>query len=333
MNNSNINLPLISVVVPVYRVEKEIKQCLNSIIAQTYENLQIILVDDGSPDLCGEICEEYAVIDRRITVIHKDNGGLSDARNCGIDIANGKYITFIDSDDYIEPDFVERLYNSIAINNCDIAICSHMDVYPNCVKLYSFSKNNQYENVMEISEAIEHMLYKNGYDVSAWGKLYRKELFDDIRYPKGRLFEDAATTYKLFMLSRKIVFVNYVGYKYVMRENSIVNVGFNEKKFDLITSTNEMCDEIDNIFPKLKNATIRRRVYANFSTLRLMGDVYLNYEKEIKEMTQTINSYRKIILFDKKSPLRDKIAIFTLFFGEKVFFNCWEFYKKITNRL
>ena len=122
---------LISVVVPIYNVENYIKKCVDSILSQTYKNLEIILVDDGSPDNCPQICDEYAQKDNRIKVIHKENGGLSDARNAGIDISKGKFITFIDSDDYIEKDYVEVLYNSIKENASDMAIGSHKAIYDN----------------------------------------------------------------------------------------------------------------------------------------------------------------------------------------------------------
>ena len=120
---------LVTIVVPVYKVEKYIDKCINSILSQTYKNLEIILVDDGSPDDCGKICDRYAKLDTRINVIHKENGGLSDARNAGNDVAKGKFISFIDSDDYIEPEYIEILYKAIKKDETDIAISSHKVIY------------------------------------------------------------------------------------------------------------------------------------------------------------------------------------------------------------
>lgn len=327
-----IQKELISVVIPVYNVELYLKKCINSVLQQTYKNIEIILVNDGSTDNCKNLCDEFKSLDSRVKVFHKENGGLSDARNYGIKHASGYYITFIDSDDYVKNDFIEKLYNSITYNKCDIAICSHEDLYPNRVKKYNLRGNCINEKVMGKEEALKHMLYKDGYDVSAWAKLYKKSLFKEILFPKGRLFEDAATTYKLILLSEKIVYVNYIGYEYVIRKNSISNEGFNKKKFDLILSTNEMCDEIDKVFPKLKDATIRRRVYANFSTLRFMKNIPSKYNKEIDNIVNTINKYRMNVLLNKNASKRDKCAILSLVFGKKVFFYMWDVYSYISGR-
>lgn len=323
---------LISIVVPVYKVEDCIRTCIESIVKQSYTNIEVILVDDGSPDMCGSICDEYADKDTRIKVIHKQNGGLSDARNAGIDIATGKYISFIDSDDYIKSDCIEKLYNSIVNNQCDISICSEEVLYEDCVKKYNVDNYKDYETVLTPEHTLERMLYKDGFDVSAWAKLYKRSLFDDIRYPVGRLFEDAATTYKLIIKAKKIVYIKYSGYKYVMRKDSITNEKFNEKKFDLIKSTEEMCDVIDSVFPTLIKATQRRRVYANFSTLRLMGDVYKQYDAEVTNMIKEINLYRKYVLRDKKVGSRDKFAIIMLAAGKTTFFKAWYVYCKLTHR-
>ncbi len=328
----SIEKELISIVIPVYNVELYLKKCINSVLQQTYKNIEIILVDDGSTDSCGMICDEFKSLDSRIKVFHKKNGGLSDARNYGIERANGSYITFIDSDDYVKRKFIEKLYNSITKNNCDIAICAHEDIYSDRIKRYEFSENFLDEKVMGKEEALKHMLYKDGYDVSAWAKLYKKSLFEKVLFPKGRVFEDAATTYKLIILSQKIVYVNYIGYEYVIRNNSISNECFNEKKFDLILSTNEMCDEIDKLFPRLKDATIRRRVYANFSTLRFMKNVSKEYKKEIDEIVKTINKYKINVLIDTNTPKRDKCAVLSLMFGKKMFFCMWNLYSYISGR-
>ena len=196
---------LITVVVPIYKVEKYLEKCIDSIIKQTYENLEIILVDDGSPDKCPQICDEYAKKDSRIKVIHKKNGGLSDARNAGIDIAKGEYITFVDSDDYIEKDYVEVLYDSIKENDSDMAIGSHKVIYENGTIL---NKETGEKSVLDAKTVLERILYDENIDLSAWAKLYKTELFEEIRYPKGRVFEDAATTYKLVDKSKKISIVS-----------------------------------------------------------------------------------------------------------------------------
>ena len=205
--------PLISIVVPVYKVEKFLEKCIDSIINQTYKNLEIILVDDGSPDNCGKICDEYAKKDKRIKVIHQQNGGLSAARNTGITKATGKYISFIDSDDYIEKDYIELLYTTIKQSKADIAIGSHTVIYDTGTKL---QKATGEKSILKPKEVLERILYDNNIDYSAWAKLYKIELFTNIKYPEGRLFEDAATTYKLIDISKKIAVNSKSIYNYII---------------------------------------------------------------------------------------------------------------------
>lgn len=319
---------LISVIVPVYKVEEYLRRCIDSIINQTYKNLEIILVDDGSPDNCGKICDEYAKKDDRINVIHKENGGLSDARNAGIDIANGKYITFIDSDDYVSEDYVEFLYSLIKENNADISMGKHFIIYKNDI----INTGTDLKNILKPKEALEKMLYSNDLDVSAWAKLYKKELFQNIKYPKGRLYEDAATTYKLIDKSKIIAFYSKPIYYYVIRDNSITNHNFNERKFELIDSTKEMCEYVNEKYPELKDASNRRLMYSYLSTL-----TQLTYSKEIKKeykkrLMNYIKENRNKILKNKKIPQRDKIALYSTYFGFSFFKLLWKLYRKITGR-
>ena len=251
--------PLISVVVPIYKVEEYINKCLDSIINQTYKNLEIILVDDGSPDNCGKICDDYVKKDKRIKVIHKINGGLSDARNKGIEKAKGEYITFIDSDDYIEKEYVELLYKTIIEEDSDIAIGSHTVLYETGMEL---KKATGEKTLLTPKKVLERILYDDNIDYSAWAKLYKIELFKKIKYPKGRLFEDAATTYKLIDSSKKIAINSKSIYNYIIRNNSITNAAFSKKKMDLIISTKEMCNYIKDKYPDLEKACNRRLMWA-----------------------------------------------------------------------
>ena len=161
---------LISVILPIYNVEKYLEKCLKSVINQTYKNLEIILVDDGSKDNSPQICDEYAVKDKRIVVIHKSNGGLSDARNAGIEIAKGKYITLIDSDDYVEKDYVQFLYQLIKENNAEMSICSHTVLYTNGTRI---EKETGEHLVLDPKTTLEKILYDEGIDLSAWAKMYK----------------------------------------------------------------------------------------------------------------------------------------------------------------
>ena len=246
---------LISIVLPIYNVEKYIEKCMDSVLNQTYKNIEVILVDDGSPDRCPKICEEYAKKDNRIKVVHKENGGLSDARNAGIKVANGEYITFIDSDDYVDEDYVEFLYNNIEKTNADIAIGAHRVLYDSGKVIEKATHEN---SVLKPKEVLERILYDDGIDLSAWGKLYKISLFDDIKFPKGRLFEDSATTYMLVDKAKKIAVNSESKYNYIIRKDSISNASFSPQKMDLITSTREMSEYIKNKYPDLEITEISR---------------------------------------------------------------------------
>ena len=213
---------LISVVVPIYNVEKYLTKCIDSIINQTYKNLEIILVDDGSPDNCGKICDEYKKKDNRIKVIHKKNGGLSDARNEGIKIATGKYIGFIDSDDFVNLKMIEILYDLLKNNNADISVVSY--------KYYFGEEENNNESVeikspkiLSNIDAITYLFDNNKLGNYAWNKLYKLSLFDDVKYPVGKKMEDLGTTYKLFSKSNKIVYSDTELYYYLQRGDSILH--------------------------------------------------------------------------------------------------------------
>ena len=211
---------LISIIIPVYKVEIYLEKCIQSVINQTYENLQIILVDDGSPDNCGKICDEYAQKDHRIEVIHKSNGGLSDARNKGLEIAKGEYIGFVDSDDYIEADMYEVLYNLLKQYNADVSICNFYTVSQGKISIKNADNGiNEYNRI----EILKEILLDKNIQSYAWNKLYKKELFDEIKYPVGKKYEDIGTTFYLLEKCNKVVVTGKSEYYYINRQDSIVN--------------------------------------------------------------------------------------------------------------
>jgi len=210
--------PKISVIIPVYKVEPYLNQCVDSVLAQTYENLEVILVDDGSPDNCGAICDEYAKKDRRVKVIHKENGGLSSARNAGIDIATGEYLNFIDSDDWVESDMLELLYNNLVKCDADISCCDFYMAYANKNEPLSFAVGNLAFNS---EQAVERVL-KMKFPPSAWAKLYKRHIFDDIRYPVGKYCEDNFIIIDILSKANIIVGDPAFKYYYRQRKNSIM---------------------------------------------------------------------------------------------------------------
>lgn len=218
---------LISVIVPIYKVEKYLDECISSIVNQTYRNMQIILVDDGSPDRCGEICDEWAKRDSRIMVIHKSNGGLSDARNAGIDVAIGEFIVFIDSDDWVESTMLEVMHNLLQKEQADFVACGIVDCYPDKKIVHSMPYT------VGGSELFLERIYKDTvFPISAWNKLYRRECWKELRFPKGKLCEDAFTTYLLVDKARKIVQIPNALYNYRIRESSIMTTVFRPERMD-----------------------------------------------------------------------------------------------------
>lgn len=214
-------MDLISVIVPVYQVENYLNQCIESIIEQTYTNLEIILIDDGSKDNCPQICDDWSIKDKRIKVIHKKNGGLSDARNVGLDIAKGKYIAFIDSDDWVDSRYIELLYNSLIKSKADISACSIQKVYDaDSVAPYNLNPKLQ---LVTPKEAIKDILYDRRFKTVAWNKLYSKKILEGERFIVGRIHEDEFFSYKVFAKARKLVFVDASLYKYRQRSGSIMS--------------------------------------------------------------------------------------------------------------
>lgn len=229
---------LISIIVPVYNVEKYIRRCIDSIIQQDYRNLEIILVDDGSTDKSGIICDKYKKRDKRICVVHKENGGLSSARNTGIDLAKGNYIAFVDSDDYISKDMYSILMKNIIEEKADISIVNY-EMVSEWGKIKKRTITKIERKVMSGKEACKERYKKDGtIMVVAWNKLYKKELFQSIRYPIGKLHEDEFTTYKLLYRSNIVVYQNEKLYAYVQRKNSIMGE-FNRNRLDVLEAVIE----------------------------------------------------------------------------------------------
>lgn len=252
---------LITVVVPIYNVENYLECCIESILSQSYTNLEIILVDDGSTDSSGKICDVYANRDKRIRVVHKKNGGLSDARNRGLRKARGKYITFIDADDMVGEHFVESLFEAAKINESDISICDYTFIEDNIKKVKEMTCGDVYllSNIQCEKEMYCHS--KHALEFVAWGKLYKTQLFfeNNIEYPEGKIHEDLFTTYKLIYFSQKISVIGDVLYFYRKRTGSIMNKGFNLKTLDKVEANHEACDFFKNtdVLPDALNYHLR----------------------------------------------------------------------------
>lgn len=232
MIGTNNNDPLISVIVPVYKVEKYINKCISSIINQTYQNIEIILVDDGSPDQCGRICDEWAEKDDRIRVIHQENKGLSAARNKGIEAAGGEYLAFVDSDDYIEVEMLEQLYYEAQKASALLAICNYIYEFENDLKSREHCSDQSYQIsedcVLSGQQLMEYMNDgKFAFGVVSWNKLYKRELFHTVRFPVRKKHEDEYVFHLIISQCDRIACSAYVGYHYLQRGNSITSDGGN----------------------------------------------------------------------------------------------------------
>lgn len=217
---------LLSVIVPVYKVEKYLDRCIQSIVDQTYKNLEIILVDDGSPDRCPLICDRWGKKDDRISVIHKENGGLSSARNAGIKIARGKYITFVDSDDHIGSDMYKEMIKEIEDVKADIVCCGrYIDNKDQTCKCQHDEKQ-----VLAPERALGNVLKKQYMDEAVWDKIYRKEIFEDTFFPEGEINEDIVVMPRLFDRCARIVYVNDRYYHYCQHDGGITRSRYDEKK-------------------------------------------------------------------------------------------------------
>lgn len=281
---------LISIIVPIYKVEKYLDECIKSIIKQTYKNIEIILVDDGSPDDCGNICDNYAKEDNRIKVIHKKNGGLSDARNKGIDVAKGRYITFIDSDDYVEFEYIEKLYSTIKENNTLISQCSILKINnrKEIKDRLGYEENCIKTGIEMINDLYSTHLIEN---VVVWNKMYNIELFKELRFPFGKIHEDEFTTYKIFYNVDKVAIIDNYLYNYRQTDESIIGKKFSTKRLELLEAIEQRLtffkehNEIELYEKTLKYYLEQLRV--NYIKMKL----YI--ENSIDDQKKLIKKYRK----------------------------------------
>lgn len=289
--------PLISIVVPVYNVEKYIHRCVDSILAQTYTNLEIILINDGSADNSGKICDEYAQKDARINVIHKRNGGPSSARNEGIDIASGKYLSFIDSDDWVAANFIEVLLKTIMKFNTKIACTGYYFVNPNNTLAVDVSDKNNKERIITSNLILEECFSNLGF--YACNKLFAKELFDDIRFPAGKLFEDMATISKVLVKADAVAVNNTPLYYYNRCNlNSFTKRAFSIKKLDYFEFSRELLDYAQNNNKENLIKIIKReRAYHISGFFRQMAENNFENKKIISSLQKELRKNIFLLLF------------------------------------
>lgn len=269
----------ISVVIPVYNVEKYLSECLDSVVNQTYKNLQIIIVDDGSTDSSGKICDEYAEKDDRITVVHQSNAGAGAAKNTGLELIDGDYFSIIDSDDYIELDMYEKMVNSLEKYNSDIAQCLFRNVFVNDSFDRKYKIKGNYPKVLTSKKFLSELLYDWKYAIFA-NKVFKTSLLKNIRFPVGRKIDDEFFTYKLVCNAKKVVNIDNILYNYRMRKTSVMNENDTDRLiYDRIVCFVERYDYIRRKYPSL-----------NKKYLTKLYDSLLYYKTQVKN-TEKLEKY------------------------------------------
>jgi len=277
--------PCISIIIPVYNVELYLEKCIESVINQTYKNLEIILIDDGSPDHCGEICEQFALKDKRIRVIHKENGGLSSARNIGLELFTGDYIGFVDSDDWIENSMYERLLEKAIEVDASIVQCGY--------QIMTMDGRIKRKHVFRDEVFITNQLILDAYfsqtniHVVVWNKLYKRNLFENVRMVEGRLYEDTMASIEIMLQCNRFASIEGVYYNYLFNINSITKSSFTPKKMDAIFAANYVLEKCKTYSPRYIN---------HCHILSCLYCLHLFYELQYTSNNEYILIFKKIIV-------------------------------------
>jgi glycosyltransferase involved in cell wall biosynthesis len=311
------NLELITIIVPIYNVEKYLHKCILSITSQTYKNLEIILVDDGSPDNCPAICDQYAINDSRIKVIHKINGGLSSARNAGLDIATGKYVLFVDSDDSITEECIEVLYDSLKKTNSQIAVGNILIVNSEDFPQRNEMVLNEMVQVLSSKEAILN-IYTEGLKlqfITVWGNLYEMDLFKTLRFPEGKINEDEFLNYKLFYLSKRIVYTPSKIYNYLIRIDSIMKSNYSLNRLDFLEALEERILFFENLTEfKILSETLNFYFHHLLGNLRKVRREFPHEKIIHKNLLNKFLSLSKKIILSNDMSIRKKIMVIKYLF-------------------
>ena len=285
--------PIISIIIPVYNVEKYLCKCIDSVLGQTYKELEIILVDDGSTDNSGVICDEYEKKDDRIKVIHKKNGGLSDARNCGLDNAIGEYIAFLDSDDWVDFKYIEILYENLRNYNADISICNFRRVHDEKELLNNHNNIILYNNIEALQQIYTN---KSVQAIVAWNKLYKKSIFKKNRFPKGKIHEDEYLIPILLYSTKRVVYTDKELVYYRQTPNSIMNSKFKLKNLDYLYALRER-----NKFFKENNLSELYQKGINSEVEKIIESYFYVQESDIKNKKEVMQQIYKYFIYIEKS--------------------------------
>ncbi len=301
---------LISVIIPVYKVEAYLKRCVDSVLAQTYPNVEILLVDDGSPDDCPRLCDEYAARHQNIRVIHQENKGLSGARNTGISHAKGEYLAFVDSDDLISPYYLESLYRALVSTDSDLSQCRWEYVHEDQI-LEAYQRD---ADVVCYTgrEMLSNLYIQTGaYYVVAWNKLYKKSLFENVRYPEGKIHEDEATTYRIFdQVSRAAVVDNALyGYFVGMNSTSITRNNFSKKKLDWCEANEQrVCYFVEKDYKELVIPAIKAWNDGSIDLYFKCRDRLPDAQAEMRRIRKNVRKSLKLVKHYGSLPVKTRIG-------------------------
>lgn len=312
---------MISIIIPNYNTEKYLERCVNSVLSQTYTELEIIIVDDGSTDASARMCDVFAERDKRIKVIHKENGGLSSARNAGLDIATGQFITFLDSDDYLAQNYIEHSLLLCEKNNADISIMKMCYIEENT---NDEVKDTSTENIviMSAKDAIEQSLYQVLYSCCAPGKLYKKDVLDAIYFPLNKLSEDLAVCHEILGNCSRVVYSNNIGYYYRQHSASIMHT-FDPKRLDALEWTEKIEKYCSCYYPEIINAAKSRTFNVAVHLLLDLPDFGTIRNENYNRIWDEVKKTRVVVLKNKKTRIREKAAAILSFGGERVLKSVW----------
>lgn len=314
----------LSIIVPIYNVERYLERCIISILNQTYVNFELILVNDGSIDNSKDICEKYLSIDNRIKLINKKNGGLSSARNTGIELAIGEYIAFVDSDDYINKYMYEVLITTLKKDKSDMVICGYNKVDQNEANFQEINNYIDVNNVLasKISkvEALDKLLIEGEKFVFAWNKIYKRKLFNELRYKNGKIYEDEFLAHRVLYKCNKVSVINEKLYFYIQRDGSIINSKFTTKRFDKVYALKERID-----FLKEKNLLeLKEKAEKSFVDYFIWNYfvAYQRLENVNSDLIKLKNEFNKVffeILKNTKISWKEKLTLSLLYISPKAY--------------
>lgn len=290
----------ISVIVPIYNVENYIKRCVESILKQTYKNIELILVDDGSTDNSGTICDEFSKKDKRIQVVHKNNGGVSEARNAGLEKVSGEYIMFVDSDDWIDPFMMEKMYRTLKKYDTELVVCEPIYAYETHTNTPELSGESF---LLDSKEALKLLVEDRRFRSVLWNKLYARRLWQDIRFPKGKHYEDVRTIYKIYDLCEKIAFLEQGLYYYFQRDESIVHSSQIDSYLELVDAVEERKKGLEIKYPDMSPQLAASVVSAVLIVYREAGIHQIKMKKDTENfLNRKVKAYKQKGMFQYFSP-------------------------------